>query len=66
MKTAQTVDGKQIKASVAAPKEAICPFCGGELTLRSRRTMNNGKVSYFWRHQNNTNPDCSARRRPVN
>ncbi len=66
MKIANTSSGKPIEASPNAPKEAICPFCGGSLTLRSRRPMNNGKTTYFWRHRSNKNRNCIARRRPVN
>jgi hypothetical protein len=65
MKFAESADGKRIEASPQAPEEAICPDCGGKLTLRSRRTMNNGKVTYFWRHRGNKNRYCTARRRPV-
>jgi hypothetical protein len=66
MKVAQTVDGKKVVASASAPKEAVCPCCGGRLTLRSRRTMNNGQRTYFWRHRSNHNTNCSARNRPIN
>lgn len=66
MKIAQTVDGKQVIAEVSAPPRAVCPACGGELTLRSRRTMNNGGRTYFWRHRSNLNRHCSARNRPIN
>jgi hypothetical protein len=65
MKVAQTVEGKQIIANPAAPPQAICPTCGGMLTLRSRRTMNNGQKTYFWRHRSNLNRYCSARNRPI-
>lgn len=65
MKVAQTVDGKQITAADTAPRKAYCPACGGELTLRSRSTMNNGKRTYFWRHRSNHNRYCSARNRPI-
>ncbi len=65
MKVAQTIDGKQIVAAASAPTEAVCPMCGGKLTLRSRSTMNNGKRSYFWRHRSNHNRHCSARKRPI-
>lgn len=65
MKVAQTVDGKQITAAATAPPKAICPVCGGELTLRSRSTMNNGKRTFFWRHRSNDNRYCSARNRPI-
>ncbi len=65
MKFAQTPDGKRIEATPSAPKTAVCPYCGGELTLRSRRTMNNGEVTYYWRHRSNRNRSCSARKRPI-
>jgi len=66
MRIAQTDDGKKIIANPTAPPRAICPACGGVLTLRSRSTMNNGRRTYFWRHRGNHNPDCSARNRPIN
>jgi hypothetical protein len=46
MKLAQTLEGKLIEAAAEAPKQAICPCCGGIVRLRSRRTMGNGKVVY--------------------
>ena len=66
MKIAQTVDGKQVVAADSAPPKAVCPTCGGELTLRSRRTMNNGKRTYFWRHGSNHNRHCGSRNGPIN
>lgn len=66
MKVAQTTDGKQITADAQAPPKAICPVCGGPLTLRSRRIMNNGGRIYFWRHRSNHNRHCGARNRPIN
>lgn len=66
MKYALTGTGQKILASVDAPKVANCHCCGGELTLRSRKTMNNGGKTYYWRHRSNKNIDCSARNRPVN
>jgi hypothetical protein len=65
VKTAKTKDGKAITASKAAPDEAICPYCGGMVTLRSRRTMNGGAKSYYWRHRNNQNRNCSGRSRVI-
>ncbi|MCP5096006.1 MAG: hypothetical protein GY943_10670 [Chloroflexi bacterium] len=65
MKIAQTQDGKTVDATPNAPKTAVCPHCGGLLTLRSRRAMNRGKTSYFWRHLRNQNSHCRGRRRPV-
>ncbi|MCP4425075.1 MAG: hypothetical protein GY803_11315 [Chloroflexi bacterium] len=65
MKIAQTPEGQTVKAEAASPKQAICPRCGGRLSLRSRRVMGNDKKTYFWRHQGNMNRHCSARRQPV-
>ncbi|MEW5988927.1 MAG: hypothetical protein AB1791_20065 [Chloroflexota bacterium] len=65
MKTAQTTDGKLVEATAAAPLQAICPRCGGLLTLRHRRTMDNGTMTYFWRHSSNVNRHCSARNGPL-
>ena len=65
MQLAQTNEGKKVTATVDAPKEAICPHCGGILTLRSRKTMNSCESTYFWRHCSNQNRHCSARHRPV-
>jgi hypothetical protein len=65
MKTAQTQDGKLLVADASAPRQAICPCCGGPLTLRSRQTMDKKTRTYFWRHRSNRNSDCSARNRPI-
>ena len=65
MKVACTSNGEQITASPKAPRQAICPVCGGTLNLRSRKTMNNGQKTYFWRHLSNRNTQCSARTRPI-
>jgi len=65
MKVAVTTGGERLEASVMAPKQAICPYCGGRVTLRGRRVMGNEKRTYFWRHQGNKNRDCGARQRPV-
>ncbi len=65
MKTAQDQQGNLIQATEHAVKTAVCPYCGGVLTLRSRRAMNNGQVAYFWRHASNQNRNCRARQNPV-
>ncbi|MCA9966845.1 MAG: hypothetical protein KC423_21500 [Anaerolineales bacterium] len=65
MKTAQTSEGKPLIAASTAPKQAICPHCGGTVTLRNRKTMNNGERIYFWRHKSNLNRNCSGRTRPI-
>jgi hypothetical protein len=65
VKTAKTKDGKLVTASETASEEAICPHCGGTVTLRSRRTMNGGEKSYYWRHLSNQNRHCSGRSRVV-
>jgi hypothetical protein len=65
MKTAQTTDGQLVEAAPGAPRQAICPQCGGVLTLRSRRTMDNGHKTFFWRHPSNSHRDCRARHHPT-
>ncbi len=65
MQLAQTIDGKTVPAAADAPKEAICPRCGGKLTLRSRKAMNNCQQTYFWRHRPNQNRQCRARHKPI-
>ncbi|MCA9875836.1 MAG: hypothetical protein H6659_18805 [Ardenticatenaceae bacterium] len=65
MKTAKTTEGKEIVAAPDAPEEALCPYCGGIVVLRRRRTMNKGEVAYYYRHRSNHNTQCSARRRPI-
>ena len=63
MKTAQLPDGERIEAGDEAPPQAICPFCGGTVTLRRRKLMNNQGFIFFWRHLDNENPQCQARLR---
>jgi len=65
MKIAKTETGEHLEACAEAPKEAICPRCGGVLELRCRRTMNSDQLTYYWRHRNNRNTDCRARQHPV-
>lgn len=51
-----------IQAGENAPKKALCPRCKGTVILRWRRRSNQpGDVTYFWRHENYTNPRCPAR-----
>jgi len=65
MLLAKTPEGKPLTATAQAPKEAICPICGGKLKLRSRKAMNTCKATYFWRHLANQNRHCRARRHPI-
>jgi|GEM_PF-1740394 len=65
MKTAHLPDGTPITANSNAPTEAICPYCGAVLSLRSRLLMNSTERTYFWRHLGNSNPDCIGRKRPL-
>jgi hypothetical protein len=54
--------GSPVRAEAGAPKSALCPKCGGPMILRRRRRSSRpGDVTYFWRHQDNTNLDCRAR-----
>ncbi len=64
MKIAQHPDTRQPVAAMAdAPVQALCPHCGGGVTLRHRKQMN-GHISYFWRHVDSHNRSCQARSRP--
>jgi hypothetical protein len=65
MKIAHTHNGEQVEADAMAPAQAVCPVCKGVLILRSRKTMDNGKRVYYWRHRGNNNPHCSARHHPI-
>ncbi|MBK8989795.1 MAG: hypothetical protein IPM39_27665 [Chloroflexi bacterium] len=61
MKTAHHPDTHQpLTATADAPPQAICPHCGGPVTLRCRHRMN-GTAVYFWRHMDNQSRACSSR-----
>jgi len=57
-------DGGRLVASDTAPKQAICPSCGGKVILRQRKLMNNSGTTYYWKHLGNLNRNCTARVRP--
>jgi hypothetical protein len=60
MKTAHHPDTHQTITAVAdAPPQAICPHCGGPVTLRCRHRMD-GTAVYFWRHLDNQSQTCSS------
>jgi hypothetical protein len=62
MKLAMDNSGKLIKACASAPEKALCPQCKGIVILRVRRRTNQpGDLTYFWRHENYSNPRCRAR-----
>ena len=61
MKIALTPEGAPIEASPDAPDQAICPHCGGVVLLRGRKVMGGNQKSYYWRHTNNSDPDCPGR-----
>jgi len=63
MKTAHTPQGKPVVADEKAPAEAVCPFCGGVVTLRRRKLMNDGGYVFYWRHIANQNRKCPGRSR---
>jgi hypothetical protein len=61
MKIAHHPDTHQpITATADAPPQAICPHCGGPVTLRHRHRVD-GTAVYFWRHLNNQSRECSSR-----
>jgi hypothetical protein len=62
MKVAVDDTGSPVRAEAGAPKQALCPQCGGPMILRRRRGgARPGDLTYFWRHQDNTNLACCAR-----
>jgi hypothetical protein len=62
MKVAVDETGRPVRAEADAPWQALCPRCRGPVILRRRqRSDRPGDVTYFWRHQDNTNLDCQAR-----
>ena len=62
MELATNEYGDVIKADSNAPQRALCPRCKGVVILRSRRRSKRpGDVTYFWRHENHSNPGCPAR-----
>ena len=63
MKVAKDVKGQEVIAEEGAPRRAVCPYCGGTVILRGRRTMANSEKSYYWRHLDNEHPDCPGRTR---
>jgi len=67
MKIATDDSGLMIEAEANAPKKALCPYCKGIVTLRSRRkSFQSGETTYYWRHQDYANPGCLARFKAVN
>jgi hypothetical protein len=61
MDYAKNEAGQRVKAEAGAPKQALCPFCGGDVVLRSRRGYPQHDVTYFWRHRDNASLDCPTR-----
>ena len=62
MKYATDHAGNSIEAGANAPKLAFCPLCKAVVILRTRiRETPRGEITYFWRHENHTNPRCPAR-----
>jgi len=64
MRIAHDPQGEPIEASAQAPLEAKCPFCGGSVTLRSRKAMGSRELTHFWRHVRLTDFDCPGRSSP--
>lgn len=65
MKMAISKDGgEMVLADEDAPEVALCPQCGGEVFLRSRRLMVTKALVYFWRHTSNDHLSCEERHSP--
>jgi hypothetical protein len=66
MKNAINQVGEAIPACAGAPPKAICPYCKETVLLRTRRrSLQEGGVTYFWRHEDHTNRRCPARKPSV-
>lgn len=63
MKNAMTPDGEPVVADSHAPASALCPDCGGEVYLRSRKKMGSRSRTYFWQHERGTGNSCGPKRR---
>ena len=62
MKLAVDSSGDPIEASADAPKKAICPYCKAVVILRTRRReYQKEELTYYWRHENHSNPNCPVR-----
>ncbi|MCP4541175.1 MAG: hypothetical protein GY832_28915 [Chloroflexi bacterium] len=59
MREAQ-VNGETVSAGPDSPDRATCPFCGGIVEKRKRKTMS-GQVTYFYWHKAGEGQDCSLR-----
>jgi len=62
MKLAMDTTGNKIEANANAPRKAVCPHCKSVVVLRTRQRENaRGRVTYFWRHENNSHSECPGR-----
>jgi DNA-directed RNA polymerase subunit RPC12/RpoP len=52
-------NGSLVVAGVDAPREAICPSCGGRVVLRHRRDTG----TFFYRHARGEGLHCPRRPR---
>ncbi len=58
MKTALSIDGRPLRASLRAPLRAICPCCGEPVELRYQKNR------WYWRHVGGAGARCSRRAKP--
>lgn len=58
MKTALSIDGRPLRASLRVPLHAICPCCGEPVELRYQKTR------WYWRHVGGAGATCSRRAKP--
>jgi len=62
MKIALDETGQNIQAEAEAPEIATCPYCGGQVALRRRRSgYLTENFTYFWRHKDRENQNCPGR-----
>jgi hypothetical protein len=65
MKIGYTSHQVRLSAFAHIPKRVVCPFCGGLILLRYKRTIE-GKRAYYWRHISPRGRTCGPRNQPRN
>jgi hypothetical protein len=56
-------DRQLVLAGPDAPKETVCPACGGAVRKRKRRTMD-GQATHLYRHERGVGEECPLRYHP--
>ncbi len=59
-----TLDGQSFTAGPDTPDRARCPKCGAPVAKRKRSRMD-GRVTYFYRHEQGQGEGCPLRYNPT-